>query len=183
MALSDGMGSGEIAFEESTMVVEMLEELLNAGFPVKTAIQIMNTALVIGREEVRFSTIDVSLFDLYSGECEFVKAGASTTYIKRGEQVERIQSVALPIGVIQDIEIETVTKQLESGDFVIMVTDGVIDTLPASNQDELMEQFISEAQIQNPRELAHYILGKVLEYSGEMPVDDMTVLAVGMWKL
>ena len=34
------------------MVVEMLEELLGAGFPVKTAVQMMNTALVIGREEV-----------------------------------------------------------------------------------------------------------------------------------
>ena len=44
VALSDGMGSGERAFRESTMVVEMLEELLNAGFPVKTAVQIMNTA-------------------------------------------------------------------------------------------------------------------------------------------
>ena len=30
------MGSGERAFRESTMVVEMLEELLNAGFPVKS---------------------------------------------------------------------------------------------------------------------------------------------------
>ena len=76
VALSDGMGSGEDAFKESTMVVEMLEELLDAGFPVKTAIQMMNTALVIGREDVRFCTVDVSLFDLYSGSCEFVKAGA-----------------------------------------------------------------------------------------------------------
>ena len=49
--LSDGMGSGERAFQESTMVVEMLEELLNAGFPVKTAVQIMNTALVTGRKK------------------------------------------------------------------------------------------------------------------------------------
>ena len=52
----------------------------------------MNTALVIGREEVRFSTIDVSLFDLYSGTCEFVKAGASTTFIKRKDAVEKICS-------------------------------------------------------------------------------------------
>ena len=73
IALSDGMGSGEKAFQESKKVVEMLEELLEAGFPIITAIQMMNTALVIGREEVRFSTIDVSLFDLYSGTCEFVK--------------------------------------------------------------------------------------------------------------
>ena len=65
------------------MVVEMLEELLGAGFPVKTAVQMMNTALVIGREEVRFCTGDVSLFDLYEGTCEFVKAGAAATFLKR----------------------------------------------------------------------------------------------------
>ena len=73
--LSDGMGAGEAAFKESAMVVEMLEELLAAGFPKETAIQMLNTALVMGREEVRFSTIDMSVFDLYSGKCEFVKAG------------------------------------------------------------------------------------------------------------
>lgn len=182
-ALSDGMGSGQEAFQESTMVVELLEELLNAGFPVKTAVQIMNTALVIGREDVRFSTIDVSLFDLYSGTCEFVKAGASTTYIKHQRKVEKVHSVTLPIGVIQDLEIETVTKDLESGDFVVMVTDGVIDALPPGRQEELMETIIGETEIQNPKELAHHILGKVLEHSGEVPADDMTVLVVGIWKI
>ena len=183
VALSDGMGAGEEAFRESTMVVELLEELLDAGFPVKTAVQLMNTALVIGREEVRFSTIDVSLFDLYSGECEFVKAGAATTYIKREKEVEKIHSVTLPIGVIQDIEIDTVTKKLESGNFVIMVTDGVIDALPTGQQDSMMSRFISEIEIQNPKEVAHHILEKVLECSSELPVDDMTILVIGIWKI
>ncbi len=183
VALSDGMGSGEEAFRESTMVVELLEELLNAGFPVKTAVQLMNTALVIGREDVRFSTIDVSLFDLYDGSCEFVKAGAPTTYIKREGEVEQIRSVALPIGVIQDIEIDTTTKELQSGDFVVMVTDGVTDALGAGEQDRLMSEFISGANTQNPGEMAHDILGKVLEYSDEKPADDMTVLVIGIWKL
>lgn len=183
VALSDGMGAGEEAFRESTMVVELLEELLDAGFPVKTAVQLMNTALVIGREEVRFSTIDVSLFDLYSGECEFVKAGAATTYIKRGKEIEKIHSVTLPIGVIQDIEIDAVTKKLESGNFVIMVTDGVLDALPTGEQDALMGSFISEIEVQNPKEVAHHILGKVLECSNGLPVDDMTILVIGIWKI
>lgn len=183
MAISDGMGSGEEACRESTMVVEMLEELLEAGFPAKTAIEIMNTALVIGREDVRFSTIDVCLFDLYTGTCEFVKAGASTTFIKRADSVERITSATLPIGVIRDMEIESVERELSSGDFVIMVTDGVMDALPAKEQDTLMTEFIREANTVNPKELAHCLLGKVLEWSGEKPTDDMTIMAVGLWKL
>ncbi|MEG0108318.1 MAG: serine/threonine protein phosphatase, partial [Lachnospiraceae bacterium] len=37
VALSDGMGSGEKAYKESTMVIELLEELLASGFPKETA--------------------------------------------------------------------------------------------------------------------------------------------------
>ena len=181
IALSDGMGSGEDAFRESSMVVEMLEELLGAGFPVKTAVQMMNTALVIGREEVRFCTVDVALFDLYEGACEFVKAGATATFLKRQGEVEIIRSATLPIGVLQDIEIDTETRRLESGDYVIMVTDGVMDALPAGEQDVLMCTFIQDTDILNPRELAHHILGRVLEWSGEVPLDDMTVLVAGLW--
>ena len=181
IALSDGMGSGEDAFRESSMVVEMLEELLGAGFPVKTAVQMMNTALVIGREEVRFCTVDVTLFDLYEGACEFVKAGVAATFLKRQGEVEIIRSATLPIGVLQDIEIDTETRRLESGDYVIMVTDGVMDALPAGEQDVLMCTFIQDTDILNPRELAHHILGRVLEWSGEVPLDDMTVLVAGLW--
>lgn len=183
IALSDGMGSGEDAFKESTMVVEMLEELLEAGFPVKTAIQMMNTALVIGREDVRFSTVDVCLFDLYAGSCEFVKAGASTTFIKRKNKVESIRSTTLPIGVLQEIEVDVTEKRLESGDFVIMVTDGVMDALPVGEQETLLRTFIEDAATVNPKELAHHLLERVLEWGQEKPVDDMTIVTAGIWKL
>lgn len=183
VVLSDGMGSGEEAFRESTMVVEMLEELLVAGFPMETAIQMLNTALVIGREEVRFSTVDMCVFDLYQGCCELIKAGASTTFIRYEDRVERIHSATLPIGVLQNIEMDHVKRELSDGDFVILVTDGVMDALPAGEQEALMSTFIRGTNINNPKELAHHILGQVLEWTGEEPLDDMTVIAVGLWRL
>lgn len=183
IVLSDGMGSGEAALRESTMVVEMLEELLTAGFPVETAIQMMNTALVTGREELRFSTIDMSIFNLYKGTCEFIKAGASTTFIKRKDGVERLNSSTLPIGVLQNIEIHSVRKELSDGDFVIMVTDGVMDALPSGQQEVLMSTFIEGVNINNPKEMAHHILEQVLEWTGEAPIDDMTIIVIGMWNI
>ncbi len=183
VVLSDGMGSGETAFQESAMVVEMLEELLNAGFPTDAAIQMMNTALVIGREEVRFSTIDMCVFDLYGGTCELIKAGASTTFIRYDDRVERISSTSLPIGVLQNLEIEKVKKELRDGTFVVMMTDGVMDALPIGEQEALMSTFIRGTNIHNAKELAHHILGQVLEWTGELPQDDMTVIVIGVWKL
>ena len=183
VALSDGMGSGEEAFRDSTMVVEMLEELLEAGFPVNTAIQMMNTALVIGREEVRFSTVDVSLFDLYDGTCEIVKAGASTTFIKRKNKVEMIRSTSLPIGVLADIETDQEKLELESGDMVIMVTDGVLDMLTVGEQDTIMCTLIEQSSLVNPKEFANYLLGQALEWGQSLPGDDMTIIVTGIWKL
>lgn len=181
--LSDGMGAGEIAHRESAMVVEILEELLEAGFPKETAFQMLNTALVIGREEVRFSTIDACIFDLYSGKCEIAKAGASTTFIKKGNQIEGISSTSLPLGVVAKLEIDQVEVELEDGDMVIMVTDGVMDALPVGEQDLLMKMIIEGIHSDNPKEVAHHVLEQVLACSGEIPMDDMTVLAVGIWSL
>lgn len=180
--LSDGMGSGEDACRESTLVIELLEELLAAGFPEKTAIQMINTTLVIGREEIHYSTVDMTVFDLYTGECEIIKAGASSTFIKKKDSVEHLSSTSLPIGVMNRIEIDSVKRKLEDGDFVIMVTDGVLDALPVGEQDILLETIIQGSAISNPREMAHHILEQVLAWTGKEPEDDMTVLAVGIWE-
>ena len=183
VALSDGMGSGEEAFRESAMVVEMLEELLEAGFPVETAIRMMNTALVMGREEIRFSTLDISIFDLYDGTVELIKAGASTTFIRHGTEMERICSTNLPLGVLQELELQSVKRKVASGDLVIMITDGVLDALPVGEQEFLLDTIIRGTNLNNPREMAHHILEQVLEWSGEEPLDDMTVLVVGIWRI
>jgi len=181
--LSDGMGAGEAAGRESSMVVEMLEELLTAGFPRQTALEMMNTALVMGREEVFFSTLDMCVFDLYTGVCEFVKAGAATSFVRRADQVEHIYSESLPLGVIQKQKVEEESMQLSSGDLVVMVTDGVLDALPAGEQEYLLDLILKGSVLENPKELAHYILEKVLELSSGEPVDDMTVLVAGIWDL
>ncbi|MDD2978592.1 MAG: SpoIIE family protein phosphatase [Hespellia sp.] len=180
--LSDGMGSGARACRESTMVIELLEELLEAGFPENAALQMINTALVMGREDIHYSTVDMCMFDLYSGKCKLTKAGASSTFIRMGDAVEHLSSSSLPLGVLHSIEVDTTSRQLTDGDYVVMVTDGVLDVLPVGEQDILLETIIQGTAAKNPKEMAHYILQQVLTWTGEKPVDDMTVLVVGLWK-
>ena len=143
----------------------------------------MNTALVMGREEVCFSTLDLSVFDLYTGNCEFLKAGAATTFIRRGDKMEHVYSESLPLGVVRSQKIEKASCQLTSGDMVIMVTDGVLDALPAGEQEHLLDLMILGSPITNPKEMAHYILEKVLELGKNPPGDDMTVLVAGIWHI
>ncbi len=181
IALSDGMGSGEKACRESAQVIELLEELLMAGFPEKMAVQMINTTLTMGREEIHYSTVDMAVFDLYNGTCELIKAGASSTFIKRKSGVEHLVSTSLPIGVVHKIELESMECSLEDGDFVIMMTDGVLDALPVGEQDMLLSTIIGGSELTNPREMAQHILKQVLNWTGEEPQDDMTVLVAGIW--
>lgn len=181
--LSDGMGAGELAGKESSLTVELLEELLEAGFLYDTALQMLNTAMVMGRQEIRFSTIDMCMMDLYTGGCKFVKAGASVTFIKREDRVEALKSESLPLGVVSRLEPDVFEAQLTPGDLVVMVTDGVMDALPVGEQELLMKQIIAGCNLQNLKEMAHHILEQVLAFSGQVPLDDMTVLVAGIWSL
>ena len=49
---------------------------------------------------------------------------------------------------------------LESGDYVVMVTDGVLDALPAKEQEEQMIDIIQNTNIVNPTEFARSILSE-----------------------
>ena len=91
------MGSGEKACADSTMVVELMQKFLEAGFQIETAIQMINSSLVSGEENANMSTLDLCSIDLYSGECRFVKVGSSSSYIKRQHLVDRI-SAGIPLG-------------------------------------------------------------------------------------
>ncbi len=181
-ALSDGMGSGMRAYQESETIIELFEQFMDAGFQKETAVKMINSALVVRTESQIFSTIDIGTIDLYTGVCDFLKVGASTSFIKREYEVESVSSTSLPAGVFHRLDPDRESKKLYDGDMVIMVTDGVLDALPVTRQEEMMKDIILEHKTNNPTELADYILRRTLQYGNSKPTDDMTVLVVGLWK-
>ncbi len=182
MTLSDGMGSGEAACEESESVVELLEQFIEAGFRKESAVKLINSILVLKTEEQTFSTIDMSVINLFTGECDFIKIGASTTFIKRSSWVEVINSTSLPVGVFNQVDYETVSRRLYDGDYVIMVTDGVIDCIPGDEKEKFLEEFILDLRMNHPKEIANAVLNQALELNQWVPKDDMTVLVAGFLK-
>ncbi len=179
--LSDGMGSGEIACRNSGRVIEMMERLLEAGFGKESAVQMINGALAATGQEQNMSTLDACSMDLYSGECEFVKVGAACTYIKRGRLVDRLSAQNLPLGVFQQIEPEIMSRMLQNGDYVIMLSDGILDALSQGLGEEVLPEIIGRMEYTNPNEIANQILAYAIKQSKGQIRDDMTVLVIGIW--
>ena len=182
ICLSDGMGSGMDAFKESEIVVELLEQFMESGLSQETAARMVNSALVLKGRDGMFSTVDICAVDLYTGICNFLKAGASSTFIKRDHWVESIASESLAAGLVQQLDFDTASRKLYHGDYVIMMTDGVLDALPTDREEETMKEIILDVHEEEPRELSRGILERVLGYSDYRARDDMTVLVAGMWK-
>lgn len=180
MCLSDGMGSGMDACRESEIVVELLEQFLESGFTQETAARMVNSALVLKGREGMFSTVDICALDLYTGICSFLKAGAASTFIKRDHWVEVISSESLAAGLVQQIDFDTASRKLYHGDYLIMMTDGVLDALPLDREEETMKEIIMDVQEENPREVSRGILERVLGYSDYRARDDMTVLVASV---
>ena len=182
MCLSDGMGSGMEACRESETVVELLEQFLESGFSQETAAKMVNSALVLKGQEGMFSTVDICAVDLYTGICNFLKAGAASTFIKRDHWVESITSESLAAGLVQQIDFETASRKLYHGDYLVMMTDGVLDALPSQKEEETMKEIIMDVHEESPKDFGRGILERVLGYSDYRARDDMTVLVAGVWK-
>lgn len=181
LCLADGMGSGLPACRESEQVVDLLEQFLDSGFTKETAAKMINSALILGQDGDMFSTMDICTVNLYTGICEFLKAGAATTFIKREDWVETITSTSLAVGLLQETDYEVLSKKLYPGDYLVMVTDGVLDALPFEREEETMKEIIMTTGNKNPKDMGRRILEKVLDYTGYQAMDDMTVLVAGMW--
>lgn len=183
LALSDGMGSGRGAAMQSKATVDMLESFIESGFDKDMAINLINSVLVLRSDNDNTCTIDLSIVDLFSGEVEFVKIGAAPTYIRRESRVDIIKSASLPAGILPGVDAELAHRKVDVGDMIIMVTDGIIDSLAGdeSGDRELMK-FIQKLESTNPQHVADSILKRAESLCEGMPCDDLTVLVGKVWK-
>ena len=182
MSLSDGMGSGTCACRESETVIELLEQFLHAGFSKETAVHMIHSTMMLQNNNQMFSTVDLCMVDLYTGECELLKVGASTTFFKKKDWVESLASTSLPIGFLRELDYESARKKLEPGDFIIMVSDGVLDALPHQEAEEIIKDIIMQQETKNAQEMARDILTRALLYQECCAKDDMTVLVGALWR-
>ncbi|SCX77989.1 stage II sporulation protein E [Alkaliphilus peptidifermentans] len=182
IALSDGMGTGEKANRQSSATISMLEKMMEAGFQQEMAIKTINSILMLKSSEEIFSTIDMTLINLQKGIARFAKIGSAPCFIKRDNgDVQTIASTSLPIGILSEIDVQENKRSLNDGDFIIMISDGIIEVNKEIGEQWLYE-FLLEATTRNPQELADRILHQALQFAGNRPIDDMTVLVTKVWQ-
>ena len=183
IVISDGMGSGVKACRDSQMIVELMQKFMEAGYQKEMAVQMINTVLLAGPEAGNMSTLDFCTVDLYTGFCELLKIGSAPSYIKRDHLVERISAGNLPLGIFNRPDMEVNKRRLQDGDYVIMISDGVLDALSQGIGEDMMSELIGGTDLKNPKEIANAMLKFCIRQSKGKVRDDMTIVVLGIWQV
>ena len=174
LALSDGMGSGVSAMQESRAALEMTVESLRAGYTREQALSVVNALMLMCTGREMYATMDLCLIDLHTGEAAFEKLGACASYVVRSGEVRTIQAQTLPVGVLPDVEPGSLQMTLESGDVVVMLSDGVLESYPGG--EEALRGAIAKLHWLHPQAVGERLIEQCLMQGPAK--DDMTVLCM-----
>lgn len=169
--ISDGMGSGQDARDVSQLVTELLFRVLDFTEVGVNPLRLVNSALRAGSNECS-ATADLFTLDLYSGTAAFHKSGAAMSYIKRANSIFRITSRTAPLGLLKTPDVERIKVEVQPGDVVIMLSDGICD----SSQDApWLLEVISRTPYRTAKELAEKIVAAAKQ---NLPMEDDITVAV-----
>lgn len=183
LAISDGMGSGPEAMKSSKIAIKMLERLLTAGFDKDVSLKLINSTLVANTKDDMYATLDIEILDLFNGNMEFIKNSACPTYVKRNGEVQLLKSIALPTGILNNVDLVVYDYDLQDGDILVMCSDGIID----SNKEYLNKQvwlkyLLEDIESTDAQKIADIIIGEAIDNDFGVQKDDMTVMVAKIKK-
>ncbi len=184
--LCDGMGSGELAMQQSNLAVHLLQVLLAGGLSMRLSLNMINTVMSFQYGGMRFSTMDIALWNLNTGKLELYKYGSAPCFVKNGRRVAVYQGNSLPVGILPRVEATLLEHDIVDGDILIMMSDGLYEL----NDDGFQwEQIISCLPASDPQLAAEYLMAiaasrirsnhkkaAAIHPDAEQYLDDMTVL-------
>ena len=171
VVLSDGMGTGSRARVDSAIACSVLSKLIKAGIPLPSALETVNTTLLVKSADESFATMDICKINLESGECAVYKAGAATTYIKSSNKLIRAALSSPPAGSGGRMSVPAQRFKVSAGDVIIMATDGAV-----IDEQWLSRELSREAE---PKALSERI-AKAARAAENGARDDISVVAVAV---
>ncbi|MBQ8451795.1 MAG: SpoIIE family protein phosphatase [Clostridia bacterium] len=177
VALADGMGHGEKANKISKMVLSLVQGLFEAGVDDRLVISSVNKLLLPAGLD-NFSTLDACVIDLDAGEITFIKLGSSFSVFKHVETSELISCESLPIGVVKNVKPTIVKKTFQSGDLVLLASDGVVDSFESVNS---YKTFINDFHVKTVKGFLDETVCEA-ESRNHAHSDDMTIVGINLLK-
>lgn len=172
-AISDGMGKGYLANQESATTLKLVDEITKTSLTSETALQILNTFYFIQDYLEKYSTLDFLEIDRTKGEALFYKMGAASSYIFHSNGTyEKVENEGLPFGIEEIIEAKK--YKLKNEDIIVMASDGIFENI---KDEKELETYIKGIIHLSPQKITYEILN-FARNSKTKTLDDMSVITL-----
>ena len=176
LVISDGMGKGKRAAAESLLVTRTVLGLLKAGAGTELTLKMINTIMMMKDGDDSFATVDLAVVDRASGKTRFYKIGAAPTLIRRRNNIEEVQLSAVPLGIVNGLEIHSVEVFLKKGDYLIMMSDGVSDGADGKGFLPQLKDILRSIRSEDPGVICDLVLDQVTDSYLGKERDDLTIM-------
>lgn len=171
--LSDGMGTGGRAAVDGTMTAGMAQSLLKAGIGFESTLKMINSAMLAKGGEESLATLDVACIDLFTGHVSLRKAGAAGTVLRRRKKTEYLEAKSVPVGILPEIAFARSEKDLDAGDMLVMVSDGV-----TASGTEWLCDLIANYEDDDPQALSERIVERAVKDRADGHEDDVSAVVL-----
>jgi len=179
LSVTDAMGHGIASALTATLCVGSLRNSRRLGTTLVEQATVANAALAEHATTVDadgFATGLVGRLDLRTGRLSLVNAGHVPPYLVRDGAVHTLDlPVDVPLGMFAGSTYRTTDIDLEAGDRLLLVTDGMLERQAA--EVDLTGALVTTRQM-HPREATRFLADSVIEVSGAELPDDATLLII-----
>lgn len=184
VAIGDVSGHGLSTGLVMAMVKAALTTLIEEGADEASLFRRLNELVYRSTERRAFMTLAFTIFDLEHGTIRHTNAGHLYPYLlRRGVEAPRaIEAPSLPLGVRSELLTHTVEVDLQEGDAIIYLSDGIIEAQDENGDPlgfEQLEALLARQPERSPTMIRDEILRAVAVHSGTRPADDdRTVMVI-----
>ncbi|QNN21795.1 SpoIIE family protein phosphatase [Planctomycetales bacterium ZRK34] len=130
-----------------------------------------------------FASLAVLMLDRTTCQLTYVSAGHEPGYVLHGDgRITKLGATEILLGVVDHIEGAEQTVSLEPGDRIVLLTDGLVETMNAGKQlfgRDTLVQILRDHDQASSEELIHILADKADAHRGACPVlDDVTLVVV-----
>jgi hypothetical protein len=187
IAVGDVAGKGMPAALLMALLQGSLRTLLSAGFRGAELMAKLNRHLCASIPSNRLVTLFYGELDLDTGCLSYVNCGHNPPFLLQvGERPARLSATAVALGILAEAEFEAMSVRLDTGDRLVLYTDGVTEAENAREEEfgeERLGGWLEACRDEPCEQLVASVLSEVLHHCGSVrPRDDMTVMCVGRTK-
>ena len=182
IAFGDVSGKGAAAALYGALISGLLRILTPRRRSPAMLMQSLNEALLERKVDAVYATLMVLLWEPRTHRMTITNAGAEPLLISRDGQIITAKAEGMPIGLLEHQTYDEVSYQAESGDTLLLFSDGVEDQLNANEEHfgrPRVQRLLTKHDGETPRAIVDQIFADLDVFRESVALtDDQTVVTM-----